>query len=138
MLSLLDPNEAVPWYHPNDLDENGNPVDGATIFHIKPLTELASRKIKAAHPTRVAGGEVILNTEAIMSDLFLAQVTKVENIKMPKSGQPTTLEGREGMLTFLNGFPPELMAPIYAAIQNTAALRSGESKNSDGSSGSRP
>lgn len=133
MLTLVDPNEPILWIHPDEYDKNGEPIPGATVFHIRPLTELASRKIKAAFPTRVKDGEVILNTEAIMQAVFIDRMAKIVNVELKPGAGPTTLEGREQMEKFLAHCPPLYMAPIYAAIQNSASLTETESKNSGGS-----
>ncbi len=129
MLQLVDPSKPVVWVHP---DDRSLPPNEQTLFHIKPLTEAQSRRLKTVHPTKMVDGAIVLDTDAMMYDLFIECVALIVNVKGTDE-QPITFEGERGARNFLEQFPPEHMEPIYAAIQRTGALREGEVGNSEGS-----
>lgn len=129
MLQLVDPNKPIVWVHPDDRKKLPN---DQTLFHIKPLTEAQSRRLKIKHPTKMIAGAVVLDDDAMMFELFIECVVKIEHAKSPE-GESISFENDNGARQFLESIPPEFMKPIYAAIQNTGDLSDGELGNLNGS-----
>lgn len=136
MLTLIDPNRAIPWVHPKEKDEDGTPKDGAMIFNIRPLSESQARAIRGSHPTRIKDQTIVLSTDEIMTELFVSQVAKIENVDLVDGQGKRVLSGPDDMKAFLDHAPPDIMQPIYDAIQDMGALTEGEVKNFGGSHGS--
>lgn len=129
MLQLVDPNKPIIWVHP---DDRALPPSEQTLFHIKPLTEAQSRRLKTEHPTKMIDGAVVLDDDAMMFELFIACVVKIEHVR-GSDGEVHWFEHDNGARRFLEAIPPEFMKPIYAAIQNTGDLSEGELGNLNGS-----
>jgi hypothetical protein len=128
-MRLIDPDKGIPWIHP---DERGQ--EGATTFHIVPLSEGQSRRLMAAHQNIKDGGAPQIDIDKFLGDLYLKNVVRIDNVLWPGSTAPVMITSVEDRLRFLECVPAGFMGAIYAAIQNLSKLDEGEVKNSDGSS----
>lgn len=130
-MRLIDPEHGVRWVHP---DERG--VPDATVFHIVPMTEGQSRRLLAAHQNIRSDGTLPqIDIDKFLSDLYLKNVIKIENVLWPRSAAPVTITSESDRLRFLECVPAGFMGAVYMAIQNLSKLDEGEVKNSSGSSG---
>ena len=108
------------WVHPEDKGK-----DNPTVFWIVPLTEGQSRKLKAANPTFFSKQGVEIDNNALMRDLFMQNVVKIEGVHWPGGGEAVTIETVEDKARFLECLPVAYAGEIYTAIQNTGALDEG-------------
>lgn len=129
---LADPKQSWPWIHP---DHRGD--ESPTVFYLTILTEGQSRKLEARSPVMAFGDKMtVVDPGRIRRELFLTHCERIENVVMPGSTEPETVEGKEALALYYDLVPASFMGPVYEAIQNSGKLEEGLAKNFAGSSGS--
>jgi len=130
MLRLVDPKTPVRWIHPIEKD---CPPDQRTVFHIIPLTVGQDRRLHAAAAAK-SDGTVADSMMRFYLDLFTANVTLIEHVKMP-DGSVGDVSTAEQKVAFLDSLPDKFWPPIFQALQDISALDAGAEKNSGDLSG---